>query len=127
MTGLRTHATGAQWMPGAGGMCVHTILLDPVRPQRMHVAISAAGTFRSDDGGESWRPVNKGLRSLHIPDPVAEVGHCVHRIARHPARPDTLFMQKHWDAAAVSGRSQTASADSPALCQATKPSQRRLR
>ena len=97
MTGLREHATGSQWMPGAGGMCVHTILLDPARPARMHVAISAAGTFRSDDAGATWRPMNKGLHSLHIPDPVAEVGHCVHRIARHPSRPDTLFMQKHWD------------------------------
>lgn len=88
---------GAKWMPGAGGMCLHTILLDPTDPQRMYVAISAAGAFRSDDGGASWRPINRGLHSQYIPDPEAEVGHCVHRIAMHPARPDTLFMQKHWD------------------------------
>jgi len=84
-------------MPGAGGMCLHTILLDPAQASRMYVAISAAGTFRTDDGGASWRPVNKGLRSEQIPDPTAEVGHCVHRIARHASRPDVLFMQKHWD------------------------------
>jgi photosystem II stability/assembly factor-like uncharacterized protein len=97
IAGLRTHASGQSWMPGAGGMCLHTILLDTARPGRMHVAISAAGTFRTDDHGSTWRPVNKGLRSDQIPDPAAEVGHCVHRIARHPSRPDTLFMQKHWD------------------------------
>jgi photosystem II stability/assembly factor-like uncharacterized protein len=97
ISGLRKHGSGAHWMPGAGGMCLHTILLDPVDPKRMFIAISAAGAFRTDDGGESWKPINKGLRSEHIPDPVAEVGHCVHRIAQHAARPKTLFMQKHWD------------------------------
>jgi photosystem II stability/assembly factor-like uncharacterized protein len=97
LAGLRGHETGAGWQPGAGGMCLHTILLDPADPERIFVAISAAGAFRSDDGGESWRPINKGLKSLYIPDPTAEVGHCVHRIAMHPSRPDTLFMQKHWD------------------------------
>jgi photosystem II stability/assembly factor-like uncharacterized protein len=78
-------------------MCLHTILLDPVHPGRIYVAISAAGTFRSDDGGVSWRPINKGLRSGEIPSAEAEVGHCVHRIAMHPSNPDVLFMQKHWD------------------------------
>jgi photosystem II stability/assembly factor-like uncharacterized protein len=97
LRGLRGHGTGADWMPGAGGMCLHTILVDPRDAQKLHVAISAAGTFRSDDGGANWQPANKGLSSLHIPNPTAEVGHCVHRIARHPSRPDTLFMQKHWD------------------------------
>jgi photosystem II stability/assembly factor-like uncharacterized protein len=94
---LRDHRTGPQWQPGAGGMCLHTILLDPVDPERIYVAISAAGAFRSDDGGGSWLPINLGLRSEEIPDGDAEVGHCVHRITQHPARPDTLFMQKHWD------------------------------
>ena len=94
---LRDHPTGPQWQPGAGGMCLHTILLDPVVPDRIYVAISAAGAFRSDDDGGSWLPINKGLRSGEIPDQDSEVGHCVHRIAQHPARPDTLFMQKHWD------------------------------
>jgi photosystem II stability/assembly factor-like uncharacterized protein len=97
LSGLRTHSTGRSWQPGAGGMCVHTVLLDPTDPERLHVAISSAGVFRSDDGGETWQPTNRGLRSDGIPDPDAEVGHCVHRIARHPTRPDVLFMQKHWD------------------------------
>ncbi|MEO8479009.1 MAG: exo-alpha-sialidase [Gemmatimonadota bacterium] len=97
LSGLRKHGSGPHWAPGAGGMCLHTILLDPVNPDRMYIAISAAGAFRTDDGGESWQPINQGLRSLYIPDPTAEVGHCVHRIAQHPARPDVLFMQKHWD------------------------------
>ncbi len=97
LSGLRGHDTGSKWAPGAGGMCLHTILLDPSNPQRMYIAISAAGAFRSDDGGATWKPINKGLHSLHIPDPTVEVGHCVHRIAMNRARPNTLFMQKHWD------------------------------
>ncbi len=97
LAGLRGHASGPQWMPGAGGMCLHTILLDPADPQRIFIAISAAGTFRTDDGGRTWKPINRGLSSQYIPDPDAEVGHCVHRIAMHPSRPAVLFMQKHWD------------------------------
>ncbi len=97
LSGLRNHDTGSSWAPGAGGMCLHTILLDPVNEGRMFAAISAAGAFRSDDSGETWRPVTKGLRSETMPDQDAEVGHCVHRIAMHPQRPDVLFMQKHWD------------------------------
>ena len=97
LSGLRNHDTGSSWAPGAGGMCLHTILLDPVNEGRMFAAISAAGAFRSDDSGETWRPITKGLRSETMPDPEAEVGHCVHRIAMHPERPDVLFMQKHWD------------------------------
>jgi photosystem II stability/assembly factor-like uncharacterized protein len=95
--GLRGSDTGPKWQPGAGGMCLHTILLDPKNPERISIAISAAGTFRTDDGGKNWKPINRGLHSQYIPDPNAEVGHCVHRIAMHPSRPDTLFMQKHWD------------------------------
>src|SRR5664280_1477058 len=97
LSGLRRHDSGSAWQPGAGGMCLHTILQDPSRPERMFVAISAAGAFRTDDAGTTWRPVNRGLQSNGIPDADAEVGHCVHRIAMHPARPDVLFMQKHWD------------------------------
>jgi hypothetical protein len=97
LPGLRGHGTGPSWQPGAGGLCLHTILLDPSQPERMYVAISAAGAFRSDDAGATWRPVNRGLKSEGIPDPNAEVGHCVHRIALHPSRPNVLFMQKHWD------------------------------
>jgi photosystem II stability/assembly factor-like uncharacterized protein len=97
LSGLRGHSSGPSWMPGAGGMCLHTILLDPADPERIFIAISAAGSFRTDDGGASWRPINKGLKSQYIPDSEAEVGHCVHRIAMHPSNPNTLFMQKHWD------------------------------
>ena len=97
LPGLRRHTTGPGWQPGAGGLCLHTILLDPVHHGRMFVAISAAGAFRSDDGGVTWKAINRGLRSEFIPDPEAEVGHCVHRIAQHRSRPDVLFMQKHWD------------------------------
>jgi len=97
LPGLRTHSSGPSWQPGAGGMCLHTIILDPDEPNRIFTAISAAGAFRSDDAGQTWRPVNRGLRSEGIPDPGAEVGHCVHRLAMHPARPSVLYMQKHWD------------------------------
>jgi photosystem II stability/assembly factor-like uncharacterized protein len=97
LAGLRGHESGPGWMPGAGGMCLHTILLDPQDPERIFIAISAAGSFRSNDGGRTWKPINQGLYSQYIPDPMAEVGHCVHRIAMHPSQPDTLFMQKHWD------------------------------
>src|SRR5690349_6447864 len=97
LSGLRTHGTGSKWQPGAGGLGLHTILIDPKNPNRIFIAISAAGCFRTDDGGKTWKPINRGLRSPYIPDPNAEVGHCVHRIALHPSKPDTLFMQKHWD------------------------------
>ena len=97
LAGLRGHGTGLEWHPGAGGMGLHTILLDPSDPERIFVAISAAGAFRSDDAGQTWRPINRGLKSQYIPDPNAEVGHCVHRIAMHRSRPSVLFMQKHWD------------------------------
>ena len=97
LPGLRGNDTGPRWQPGAGGMCLHTILLDPSDPRRMFIAISAAGAFRTDDGGKSWKPINRGLKSQFLPDPTADVGHCVHRIAQHRSRPNTLFMQKHWD------------------------------
>jgi photosystem II stability/assembly factor-like uncharacterized protein len=97
LPGLRGNDTGPRWQPGAGGMCLHTVILDPSNPQRMYIAISAAGAFRTDDGGKSWKPINRGLKSQYIPDPNAEVGHCVHHVAMHPKRPNTLFMQKHWD------------------------------
>ena len=101
LPGLRGHGTGPGWQPGAGGMCLHTIILDPSsrtpETQRIYIAISAAGAFRTDDGGASWKPINRGLRSQYIPDQDAEVGHCVHHIAMNPKRPGVLFMQKHWD------------------------------
>ena len=97
LPGLRA-AKGHLWQPGGGGMCLHTIILDPNNPDRIFVAISAAGAFRTDDGGQTWRPINQGLKSPYeLPDSTAEVGHCVHNIAMHPSRPNVLFMQKHWD------------------------------
>jgi photosystem II stability/assembly factor-like uncharacterized protein len=97
LPGLRG-TKGALWQPGAGGMAVHTIILDQKNPNRIFVAISAAGAFRTDDAGKTWKPINRGLKSKwELPDPDAEVGHCVHRIAMHPSRPEVLFMQKHWD------------------------------
>ena len=97
LAGLRGHGTGPHWQPGAGGMCLHTVIIDHQNPDRIYIAISAAGAFRTDDRGKTWKPINRGLRSQFIPDPNAEVGHCVHHVALHPSRPDVLFMQKHWD------------------------------
>src|SRR5207245_4146585 len=97
LPGLRRHESAPLWQPGAGGMCLHTILLDPSHPGRIFIAISAAGVFRSDDAGKTWRPMNRGLRSEQIPDPTAEVGHWLHRIAMHRTRPAVLCMQKQWD------------------------------
>jgi photosystem II stability/assembly factor-like uncharacterized protein len=97
LPGLRS-AKGNLWQPGGGGMCLHTILLDPSDSKRMFVAISAACAFRTDDGGETWQPINQGLKSQNeLPEEEPEVGHCVHNIALHPSRPGVLFMQKHWD------------------------------
>jgi len=95
IAGLRGHGTGPQWQPGAGGMCLHTILLDPSNEKRMYIAISAAGAFRTDDGGRMWKPINRGLKSEYLPDPNAEIGYCVHHMAMHPSRPGVLFMQLH--------------------------------
>ena len=97
LPGLR-NVKGNLWQPGAGGMCLHTIIQDPSDANRIYIAISAAGAFRTDDGGQTFKPINKGLvANFEMPDPTAEVGHCVHNIAMHPSRPNVLFMQKHWD------------------------------
>ena len=97
LSGLRGHGTGPNWQPGAGGLCLHTIILDKDNPGRIYTAISAAGAFRSDDSGQTWKPITRGLKSEFLPEPGAEIGHCVHHISMHPTRPDVLFMQKHWD------------------------------
>ncbi len=97
LAGLR-EVKGHLWQPGAGGMCLHSILIDPNDENRMWVAISAAGTFRTDDGGQTWRTATGGLTmQFELPDPESEVGQCIHDIAMHPSRPNTLYMQKHWD------------------------------
>jgi hypothetical protein len=95
LPGLRGHGTGSKWQPGAGGMCLHTILFYPTNPNRIYVAISAAGAFRTDDGGATWKPINRGLKSPYLPEPTPEIGFCVHRLALHPSRPDVVFMQLH--------------------------------
>jgi photosystem II stability/assembly factor-like uncharacterized protein len=97
LPGLRDCGPGSNWAPGAGGLCLHTILQDPRTPDRLFVAISSAGAFRTDDGGKTWKPINRGLHSDYVPDPDAEIGHCVHNITLHPSNPDVIFMQKHWD------------------------------
>jgi photosystem II stability/assembly factor-like uncharacterized protein len=96
LAGLRA-AKGNLWAPGAGGLGLHTIVLDPSNPNRIYIAISSAGCFRSDDAGQTWKIITKGLHSNYIPDPTAEIGHCVHRIAMNPKKPGVLYMQKHWD------------------------------
>jgi hypothetical protein len=94
---LRDRANGREWQPGAGGMCLHSILVDDRDRSRIDVAISAAGVFGTTDGGASWAINTRGLQSEFLPSPDASIGHCVHAIARHADHPDTLFMQKHWD------------------------------
>src|SRR3984893_13561725 len=95
LAGLRGHGTGSKWQPGAGGMGLHTIILDPSNPKRIFIAISAAGAFRTDDAGKTWKPINRGLKSQYLPEPMPEVGFCVHHMVMHPARPGVLFMQLH--------------------------------
>lgn len=94
LAGLRAEK-GEQWSPGAGGMGLHTILLDPTNSDRMYIAISAAGAFRTDDGGKSWKAINRGLKNPYLPDPTPEIGFCVHRLAMHPSQPGVVFMQLH--------------------------------
>ena len=96
LPGLREQK-GNEWQPGASVMGLHTIILDPTNHDRIYVAISAAGAFRTYDAGQTWKPINRGLRSKYLPDADAEIGHCVHRLAMHPAKPDVVFMQLHWN------------------------------
>jgi photosystem II stability/assembly factor-like uncharacterized protein len=92
---LLRHPTREQWNPGAGGMCCHSIQLDPDEPNRLYIGISAAGVFRSEDGGESWTPANKGTAADFMPDPYPELGQCVHKVLIHPGRPERLWQQNH--------------------------------
>ncbi|MBN1453884.1 MAG: hypothetical protein JW963_22910 [Anaerolineales bacterium] len=92
---LYDHPQRDQWNPGAGGLCLHTILLDPTDPQRMYIAVSAAGCYRTDDGGQTWAPYNKNVRADFMPNKFPEYGQCVHKMALHPSRPQVLFQQNH--------------------------------
>ncbi len=92
---LYDHPQRGKFNPGAGGLCLHTILLDPRNPERMYIAISAGGCYRTDDGGQTWVPHNKGVRANYNPDPYTEFGQCVHRLAMHPSQPDVIYQQSH--------------------------------
>lgn len=96
--GLYDHPHRAQWMPGGGGLCLHTILPDPSNPKRLFVAISTGGVYRTDDGGENWQPRNKGVRAQFLPPDqrFPEWGQCVHKIVSHPSNPQRIFLQNHW-------------------------------
>ncbi|HVG90055.1 MAG TPA: exo-alpha-sialidase [Alphaproteobacteria bacterium] len=94
--GLLNHPHRPKWQPGGGGLCLHTIVPDPVNPKRMMIAISTAGAYRTDDGGATWQARNEGVRAEFLPEKYPEFGQCVHKIARHPSRPERLFLQNHW-------------------------------
>jgi molybdopterin converting factor small subunit len=94
--GLLAHEHRPHWHPGGGGQCLHTIVLDPADPRRLLVAMSTGGVYRSDDGGATWQPRNRGVRAEFLPDSYPEFGQCVHKVVHHPARPGRLFLQNHW-------------------------------
>jgi len=94
--GLWNHPQRERWQPGAGGLCLHTILLDPEEPKRIRVAISAAGMYVTEDGGESWSPSNKGVRAEFLPDKHPEFGQCVHKVVQSEIQPDRMYLQNHW-------------------------------
>ncbi len=95
VTGLSRHSTRGEWGPGNGGLCLHTILVDPTNPKRMWIGISAVGVFRTDDGGQNWKVCNNGLPGVPTGVPTQEVGRCVHKIVLDPDNPDTLYCQFH--------------------------------
>jgi len=92
---LYDHPQRGQWNPGAGGLCLHTIVLDPRDQDRMYIAVSAAGVYRTDDGGQTWQPRNKNVLADFNPDKFPEFGQCVHKLEMHPSRPEVLFQQNH--------------------------------
>ena len=94
--GLYDHPHRPRWEPGGGGQCLHTILPDPKHPERMLIAMSTGGVYRTEDGGAHWQPRNVGIRAEFRPEKYPEFGQCVHKVVRHPARPDTMFLQNHW-------------------------------
>jgi serine/threonine protein kinase len=94
--GLFDHPHRPRWVPGNGGLALHTIVLDPANAQRMYVAISSGGVYRTADGGATWTAQNRGIRAMFMPNQYPEFGQCVHKIAMHPLRPERLFLQNHW-------------------------------
>lgn len=94
--GLESHPTRERWQPGLGGLCLHSIVPDHSSPDRMWIAISAVGVFRTEDGGKTWTPRNVGVPARHMPEVYPEFGQCVHRLVQHPSRPDVLYQQNHW-------------------------------
>jgi len=95
VSGLSNHQTHGQWQPGLGGLCLHSIVLDPTNPERAWVGISAVGVFRTNDGGESWQTKNQGVRADFLPDPFPEFGQCPHKVLIHPSRPGVVYQQNH--------------------------------
>jgi len=94
--GLWNHPQRPKWQPGGGGLCLHTILLDPEREGTIRVAISTAGMYVTEDGGATWRASNTGVRAQFLPDKYPEFGQCVHKVAQSKQRPTRMFLQNHW-------------------------------
>ena len=94
--GLFDHPHRPRWVPGNGGLALHTVLCDASNARRMYVGISSGGVYRTDDGGKNWEARNRGIRVTFAPDKYPEFGQCVHKFALHPARPERLFLQNHW-------------------------------
>ena len=105
--GLWNHPQRSRWEPGGGGLCLHTILLDPGDPDRIRVAISTGGMYVTEDAGESWRPSNTGVRADFLPDKYPEFGQCVHKVAQAPRQPDRMFLQNHWGLYRTDDRGET--------------------
>ncbi len=94
--GLWDHPQRPKWQPGGGGLCLHTILLDPVDSRRIRIAVSTAGMYATEDGGSTWRPSNKGVRADFLPDKDPEFGQCVHKVVQAGSKPERMFLQNHW-------------------------------
>jgi photosystem II stability/assembly factor-like uncharacterized protein len=93
--GLWDHPQRKKWQPGGGGLCLHTVLPHPKDRNRLLIAVSTAGVYRSDDGGQSWSASNKGVRAEFLPNKHPEFGQCVHKVGRDATRPERLFLQNH--------------------------------
>jgi hypothetical protein len=105
--GLWNHPQRERWVPGGGGLCLHTILLDPSDAQRVRIAVSTAGMYVTEDGGATWRPSNKGVRAEFLPDKHPEFGQCVHKVAQSKAKPERMFLQNHWGLYRTDDRGET--------------------